>query len=271
MRTVHHIASGAVKFRVRGQGGLASVTVHTDPSIPIAYAEITAVDLQEEKARDLVEKVTFGSRGDEFWLTVPHDESAGGSGGNVTVSGNTIYGRSFSSVSISGGGQVVVSGRVINGGNAGGHSGIKIAVFLPERSDLDFDFMATDITTTGRLIDVRGKNMSGDITIDTADDVRVLSQSGNLEVRTALSVRFSGQSSDAEVSEVRTATIKTMSGNVDIGELTESAHLESMSGNVSVSSTKGARAAASTMSGNVTFRGNVQGDPSTMTGNIRRR
>lgn len=155
----------------------------------------------------------------------------GNFGGGVVVTGNS-YGTI-----VTGGGLVMVNGRVVTGGGAGG-SMIRMAARIPAGSSVRFRGQSASLEVSGgalRALDAESR--SGDVRVD-------------------------------EVGEARAST---QSGDVRIGRLAGYAELKSMSGDVDVYGGPGARVRASSMSGDVTGSGGLTLDGSSMSGRVRNR
>jgi hypothetical protein len=131
---------------------------------------------------------------------------------------------------------------------------IRIDLRLPEGSSLAFSTASADVTTTGRLGDVRGRTASGDVTIADADAVRVDTASGDLRA-----------------DEVRgDAELKSASGEVRLGRVGGRLVASAVSGDVRVASAESG-ATASAVSGDIELDRVAGGDVSvrSVSGDVR--
>jgi DUF4097 and DUF4098 domain-containing protein YvlB len=113
---------------------------------------------------------------------------------------------------------------------------VKIAVLLPHGADLDIETVSADVEAAGRYGVARVKTVSGDATIDVADDVYMQSVSGDVsvgEVVDGLEVHtVSGDSIGGRVGGASRVT--STSGDVRLGALERRAEVESVSGDLHV-------------------------------------
>lgn len=239
-RSVRAQQSGPVQLHVKSMS--VDVQVVVDPTAKEGEVTVSTTDDTGTSA-DIVNKARLSADGTR--LTAELDEAAGG----VTVINQR--GGGFSSVSIggrnsrvvaTGGGVVMVGGRIVSGGQnvtvIEGGSPITIVARVPA-----------------------GSSVSGS------------SECGNLETRGGplAQVSFSSQCGDVEVSEAQSVNLNSMSGDVRVDRLTGSGMIKSMSGNCDVYGPDNSSAIASTMSGDVTYGGGIRVDASTMSGRVRNR
>jgi DUF4097 and DUF4098 domain-containing protein YvlB len=108
--------------------------------------------------------------------------------------------------------------------------------------------------------------------VPAGSSVTASSQSGDLETSGRLAqVAYAAQFGDAHLDEVHQVNVSTQSGDIEIANLTGTALLNSMSGDITVHGGPGASATARTMSGDVRATGGLSLDGSSMSGRVRNR
>ncbi|NUP02076.1 MAG: DUF4097 family beta strand repeat protein [Nonomuraea sp.] len=224
-----------------------SVRVKVDRSAKTATIRLHTADTEGASVH-AIQRATAGTlRG--LTVTVPN---TGGGNGNVTV----ISGGNYSSVSIGGGGTVIVNGQRITGGNVS--SGITADIVVPPDTTLTFRSKSADLQVTGALASLDATTVSGDIEAGVVGSAAVSSTSGDIDIDAV-----SGQLS---------AT--TVSGDIEIGSYSgQNAMLNAVSGDLALSATREASGpmSARTVSGNIRLRGanHLSPQTSTVSGRVR--
>ncbi|MEU9686149.1 DUF4097 family beta strand repeat-containing protein [Amycolatopsis japonica] len=247
MRTLTHDGRGPFQLALKSDApGIVDIRIGDDATASVTLEPLNPGDTV---AARLIEAATAVS-GDEFRVTIPG--TPGGnttvvqdrSGTHVTMVAGTVTG-SMTGVTITGNGNIVVGGNVVNGVvngqviNSGGivnGGGIRATVRLPRTCDsVDVDTTSADITTSGELRTITTRTMSGDIVVGTATEAA--------QVRTS--------SGDVTIGATPAASITTMSGDITLLDLAATARLKTMSGDIRVQVTSDATVDANTMSGDI--------------------
>lgn len=236
-RTVRAQSAGPVQLRTK----TASLSVRVIQVPGLEFGEVTvSTDDDSGASAEIVRKATVEATGAR--LNVEVNEGSGG----VTVinsgSGHTVMsmGNVAGGIIVAGGSISMVGGRIVSGQGitvVEPGSPITIVARVPAGSSVNSSTRGGGLETTGGLADVS----------------------------------FSSQSGDADLLTVTNANIGTMSGDINISNLTGRAMLKSMSGDITVHGGPGAYAQASSMSGNVTSSGGLEMDGSSMSGRVRNR
>jgi hypothetical protein len=250
-RTVRAEQPGPVLAKSKTQS--LDLTVLVEPGREYGEIVITTRD-DEGSSADIVKTARLQAR--ENQISIEVDENAGGV--TVVQTGRGRYssisvGRNYGMVAgsvvggmvMSGGRMVVVDnltvvdGRVVSGNATVIEAGspVSVTAYVPAGSSISASAQAGDVETSGRLAQVA----------------------------------YSAQSGDAHLDEVGNVNVSTQSGDITIANLTGTALLNSMSGDITVHGRPGANATARTMSGDVRGTGGLNLDGSSMSGRVRNR
>lgn len=245
-RTFNTLTAGPVSLDL--PTGIARVEV--DRSAKTASIRLHTVD-REGPSVDAINRATAATSAG-LTVTVPE---TGGSGGGVTIV-NTGRGGSYSSVSVSGSGTVIVNGQTISGNGAS--SGITADVTVPPGTTLRFRSKSASLQVSGPLTALDATSISGDIEAGVVGAVSIKTTSGDVDIE-AVTNRIAATS---------------ISGDIEVGSYSgDSAVLACVSGDVTLSATAEARGslAASAVSGDVRLRGARHLNPqaSSVSGRVR--
>lgn len=256
MRVHKHTATGPVHATIDTAIGI--VNIHSTPDITQAYVELTALD---EVAEKILDDAKIVSAGGDFTVTIPDHNvimrNQQGSHAFVSV-GNVVAGQSIVGMVIgSGNVQHNVFGPPETGKNPLVTQGFRVQVFLPEGSDLRAHTVSGDVFADDHYKSASVTTVSGDITLNGGidGDAELNSTSGDINVRGADDLHARSVSGDVRVRFARVVNIHTTSGDIRVKNVTQQATLNSMSGDIEVASSEGAKADARTMSGDITGSG----------------
>ncbi|WP_410580277.1 DUF4097 family beta strand repeat-containing protein [Amycolatopsis sp. lyj-108] len=243
MRTLTHDGRGPVRL-VLNSDAPGVIDIRVDDNDP---ASVTLEPLNPEDAvtARLIKATTQSSTDQEFRVTVP-----GAPGGNTTVVQNasgthvrmtsrTVTG-SMTGVTITGNGNIVVGGNIVNGITGGSNvltgGGIRITVRLPRTcAAVEVDTTSADVSTSGVLRTVTARTVSGDVYICTAT--------------TAAQVNTT--SGDVAIDTTPDATVRTVSGDISVISLAARARLGTVSGDIRLHATGNATVHAQSVSGDI--------------------
>ncbi|MFD5245667.1 DUF4097 family beta strand repeat-containing protein [Amycolatopsis sp. NPDC058340] len=224
-------AIGAVDIEV---GDYATASVTLEPLAPI-----------DTVAARLIAGATAVTTGDELRVTVPGDP-----GGNTTVVQNahgthvrmtaTTVTGSMTGVTITGNGNVVVGGNIVNGravnGNVVTGGGIQVTVRLPRTcAAVSVETVSADVAVSGVLRTVAARSLSGDVSIGTATET----------------AHVNTTSGDVVIASTPEATVHTVSGDVSVISLAARAWLGTVSGDIRVHAIGDASVHAESVSGDI--------------------
>lgn len=251
-RTVTADAAGAAFIDAR--------TVALDVQVIIepgrTHAELTlSTEDDEGPSAELVNKATLTASGNHLNVNTQRvEESTGGGGMTVIQTGRgSIRMTGSGGVFVSGGGRVnvsgavgrnisIVNGRVVGGDISGvvfGGSEVTVVARVPDRS-------AVTATTISGAITAQGQGEFAQVSANST-------------------------SGAVDVEKVTRANVQTVSGAIDIAELTSDAMLNSVSGAIGVHGAPSARASASTVSGSIRGTGGIDLHGNSISGSVRSR
>ncbi|MFJ6559960.1 DUF4097 family beta strand repeat-containing protein [Streptomyces sp. NPDC091412] len=242
-RTFTTTTAGPVALNL--PAGNARVTV--DKTAKTATIRLHTTD-REGPSADAIQRTT-ASTSHGLAVTVP---DTGGNSGVTVISA----GSSYSSISIGGGGTVIVNGQRITGGQIS--NGITADITVPPGSALTFRSKSADLRVTGPLASLDATTVSGDIEAGVVGAITVQSTSGDIDI-------------DAVSQQLAASTV---SGDIEIGSYSGGqAMLNAVSGDLTLSATPAASGmlSARTVSGDVRLRGARHLNPqtSTVSGRVR--
>jgi hypothetical protein len=207
------------------------VVVRADPMCKQATLTIQTAD-EDGPSADAVRSASLRQTPDGVETSVRGNGSSSGgvtiSGGNFGVvstgRGVTVNGMQIGSMA---GGDVYVNGVRISGagGNINvsqGASPIEITAVVPEGCTLRGRTDSADIEATGQLNRVDATSVSGDVSIDRADNIKAKTTSG-----------------DVHLGRTELVSAHSVSGDVTIDDFGGSARAETVSGDVRVHATEG--------------------------------
>lgn len=233
-RTVRAAEPGpaVIDFKSASIDLVVIVEAHRDRAELTIYTEETT-----GQATDLVNAADLAAAGKVIRVDLAEHNSGttiitGNRGGGVYVNQN--YGTVYGTVT----GVTMVNGRIISGGA---------------------DIRMSPIAVTAR--------------VPAHSAVRGSSQSGSLKTMGAIltAVEFTTQFGGTEIAAALNVKVESQSGSHEVEQLTGKGKLNTMSGNVDVTGPPNASATARTMSGNVTSRGGIRVQGSSMSGSVRQR
>ncbi|MFF5265319.1 DUF4097 family beta strand repeat-containing protein [Actinomadura viridis] len=226
-----------IDLTLTGHGG--TITVRAERDCDRATLTVRTAD-QSGPAADAVRQAALRQDGAALRADV---QGAGTGCATVITGGGTTIVQSAGTVTgsmtglVIGAGDVIVNGYRVSGGGAtviAGSSPIEITAVVPKGSTVIGRTQSADITVTGTAKAITADTQSGDVRADTVGHLIADTQSGDVRI---------GQATDI--------TAATMSGDVTVTDLSGTARVKTMSGDVRIHATGGGDVTTSTMSGDI--------------------